>query len=336
MPLLFGSSAYFNRTRNLICLPALLSSIVACSSGADDAQNLDLHDDPVSLTSKADLVRELQIVNYFVAYGDGEVQSRSALAKAWRSSSTESKAGGMRLKAESTNCESGSDHVEEGAKSRTFTHFGVSQQVSYTRNTASNCRRTDVSGVDSITYNGTVEDGQSSSGSYTYTIAGAGSAEAEIAVEQDGALFHQSLLGVFETRLVNSAEEERQTAIYKFDHDGGSAIVGEFGKAGEPFTKTDGNGRFTVSGPYRYTSTECTGGSVLVATDSPVVVTRGYPTSGTLRFASGDDSASVTIASDNSATIRFKNGSTASISASEMRRVYDDFDTDCVLDRFDN
>lgn len=319
------------------CGLVVLSCLAACSGGGSDSPtDLVLNNDPVPLASKADIVRELQIVNYFVAYGDGEVQSRSAFAKAWRGSGTEAQSGGIRSKAESTNCESGFERSEGGSKSRSFTHFSVDQQVSYTISKASACLRRDISGVDSVTYNGTIEDGETASGGYSYTLAGANGDSAEVTVKQDGATFHQSLQGVIETRHTSSSEEEKQTATYKFDHDGGTAIVGEFGLSGEPFTKTDGGGRFTAAGPYRYTSTECPGGSVRIATDSPVVITRGYPSSGTLRFTSGDDSTSVVIASDNSATIHFKNGDTASISAAEMRRIYDEFDTECVQARFDN
>lgn len=310
----------------------LSATFVACS-GNDGDQGLQLHDGPVPLADKADVVRELRIVNYFVTYGDGEAQPGEPFSTAKRGTGREIRPKAMDAKA-AAQCESGSGNYVDGTKQRDFELFAVSAEVDYTAGTLSACRRTDVPGVDSVTYDGFSEQGAAPSGEYDYMIAGDGRTPALVTVEQDGAVFHQGVLGLVESRSTSALYEERQILRYNFDHDLDSAIVGEFGRAGTPFVETDGGGRYTVRGPYRYRSTECEGGSVSIATDSPVFIQQGYPSGGTLRFTSGTAGATVVIRSDNGATIYFANGMTDSISGAEMRQIYDDFETECVLDRF--
>lgn len=312
----------------------MAAALAACAD-SDDSAGLQLHDGPVPLAAKADVVRELRIVNYFVTYGDGEAQPGAPFSTAKRGTGREIRPKAMDAKA-AAQCESGSGNYVDGTKHRDFELFAVSAEVDYTAGTLSDCRRTDVPGVDSVTYDGFSEQGASPSGEYHYMIAGDGRTPAVVTVEQDGAVFHQGVLGLVESRSTSALYEERQILRYNFDHDLGSAIVGEFGRADTPFIETDGGGRYTVRGHYRYRSTECEGGSVSIATDSPVIIQQGYPSGGTLRFTSGAGGATVVIRSDNGATIYFASGMTDSISGAEMRQIYDDFETECVLDRFAN
>lgn len=321
--------------KKLIAGLPLVLGLGACGGGDDTDGALRLHDAPVPLIVKADVVRELGIVNYFVTFGDGEARYSDRFDASARSATPKARSEVFQAKAEAQ-CESGTGTYDQGSRLRAFELFGVSAQVDYSVGRLNNCRRTDTPGVDSITLNGVVEQGETASGEYFYQLAGEGRTPALTTVEQDGAVFRQGVLGLTEVRLTSAVLDERQVTRYTFDHDAGSAIVGEFGVAGEPFVETDGGGRYTVNGPYRYQSTECTGGSVRVATASPVVISQGHPSAGTLRFTSGTASATVVIRSDNGATIYFSDGAIDSISGDEMRRIYDDFETECVLDRFAN
>lgn len=316
-----------------VAASALSSLVLLAACGGDSERQLS--DTPVPLVTKSDVVRELRIVNYFLIYGDGEAQYGPSLADGKRRHGplprwlTRTPA-----KAEAANCDSGSGETVEGRKQRSFEFFGVSRQVDYSIGTFAACRRTDVSGVDAVTMDGVLEDGESPSGEYSYLLAGDGRKPALMTFELDGAVFHQGVRGLFEYRSTSTLYEQRQTAVFNFDHDAGSAILGEFGSSGEPFVETDGGGRYTADGPYRYNSTECEGGSVRLETVSPMVISRGYPSGGMLRFTSGTASATVVIRSDNGATVYFADGSSASITPAEMRELYDDLDTDCVRPRF--
>ena len=315
-----------------VAASALSSLLMLTACGSDSGPQLS--NAPVPLATKDDAVRELRIVNYFLVYGDGEAQYQSPFPSRKRGDRAPHRFAITPAKAETVDCESGSGSFVEGSRLRAFEFFGTSVQVDYSIGTFAACRRTDTPGVDAITFDGVFEDGESASGEYSYSLAGDGRNPALMIFEQDGAVFHQGVRGLVEHRSTRALYEERQIAVYTFDHDAGSAIVGEFGRSGEPFVETDGGGRYSADGPYRYGSTECEGGSVRLETVSPMVISRGYPSGGTLRFTSGTASATVVIRSDNGATVTFADGSSASITPAEMRELYDDLDTDCVRPRF--
>lgn len=329
------SACFQQASRRLRVIGVASVLVIAGCSGGNSEPGLQLHDAPVPLATKTDVVRELRIVNYFVTYGDGEAQYTPPFGSSKAGLDRSAWLAKARSKAEAVACESGSGSSAEGSKQRTFELYGVSRQVDYTVGTFSACRRTDTPGVDSITFDGVLESGDSTSGDYSYLLAGDGRSPSLMTFQQDGATFHQGVLGLSESRISSTLYEERKRMTFNFDHDGGSVILGEFGHSGEPFVETDGGGRYTVNGPYRYVSTECVGGSVDITTDSPLVVEQGYPRGGALRFSSGVVSATVVVRSDSSATIQFSDGTTGSISGNEMRQIYDDFETECVLNRFE-
>ena len=311
----------FHHYRTLIIL--LGASTVAAGLGCSGPKNSGVlypPDEPIALIEKADVLRELRNINYFVAFGDGEPDQSSPTGQrgSWQFSSP---MGASR--------DSGSLRSSTGFRQRDFLHFPFSGNVDYVRSVVSSCRNNSL-GPESVSLDGVYEEGTVPSREFGYQIAGENGEALMTTIVQDGVTFYQSALGTTEYRFDGSRSEVRMIARSTFSHSGGSEIVGEFGLPGLPFVETDGGGQYLVEGPYRYTSTECAGGAATVATEIPLIIDGGRLTGGRLRFRSGNTSALVEIQGDGSAIISFSRGASAYISEEELSHLYSSFDTDCV------
>lgn len=289
-------------------------------------------DDAVPLTSEQDVIRELGNINDFVGIGDGEApvgkthmgKARAGKARVARLPRRASLAKAV----ETFSCDNpdGFVDVEDSSGTRNFEHFPVARTVDITNYWYSNCRTDFEGGYD--LEDGAYETGSSSDG-YDYLLAGLGGDPFVILSRDDSTspsyYFQTAFRGLSEYRLAGGDDEARELFGFEFeDSDGRSGEVEVGRNADDTMVTIDGNGVFSIDGPYWYSTSECRGGEVRVDTLNVITFSdQGYPDGGRLRFSSGDDAVVVTINGTGSATIQFSGGASASLTLAQMQDLYD-------------
>ncbi len=298
-----------------LSLPILL--LAACGGGGGDGGL----DTPTPLSSKADVARELGNLVDFVSLGDTAGEAKSSRGTLQRIQQPGKAA---------IDCDSGSADEQTGTAQRDFALFDASRSVEFSVVSSNNCRIEGDDQSDTITFDGVTEEGSSATGAdgirYEYQVQGSNGSPASLRFETPGTneFFELSGLGVIETALSSGRTETRALVdIESSDYSGYSSTV-QIGQNGEPLTVVVAGTRVTVDGAYQYSSTECPGGSIRVATPSALTFGANfYPNGGELRLTSGDRTATVQINLDGSATVQLPDGGTETLSSSEARSIFD-------------
>ncbi|HEY1075320.1 MAG TPA: hypothetical protein VGE51_01400 [Fontimonas sp.] len=312
-----------------IALVALSTQLAACGGGGSGGTPVNT---PALLGTKDDVARELGNLIDFIALGDNIENTQSAQAT-WRPRVQSKQLNRARLAKAAVACDSGSANEETGSAVRDFELFPVSRSVEFTRRSSDNCS-SEVGDGTTITFDGVFEDGQSAAGSdglsYDYFAAGSAGSPVSLEIEADDGEFSTlSTLGVIETASDSAASETRVSVAIDATDSSGYSSMAQVGDDGDPLIATITGTRISVSGPYRYSSTLCSGGAVRVATPSELTFgVNGYPNGGELRLTAGTQTATVRINLDNSATVQLPDGSTQTISSSEARSIFDN-GSDC-------
>ena len=317
---------------------ASLALLAACSSGGGGDDGIG----PVSLSSKADVVRE--IGNFAAMQGEEPGASpasttRTSGAQRLMSRSTSPQARGNRVKgyapaAETVPCDSGTVTYEgfSGA-ARNYPLFGVTPpSTDYNVLQYRDC-------VDTYDYpwvyttDGRVEAGESAptaqTPSYSYEVLGSGSTPYTNITEDKstGERYTAQVLGRSESRDNGAVYQSREnlTASLRFTFDGDSLSmrVGA-GENGNPLVVTEDYsvGTLAVDGPIHYSSDFCAGGRVEFTTLEPL--TFGSDESGTfinggqIVIVAGGSSVTVTFQGDGGATYQFDGGASGTITRYEI------------------
>lgn len=232
-------------------------------------------------------------------------------------------------------CSSGADNIAGPlGKSRSFVYFsGVTATVTYETHNYSAC----VDG--NITYDGLLEAGANSDGSYAYAVRGSQTAvlllrttgtSGGVAVD-----IGQSQVGTVETHVAGTQTEVRAGLLSKTEQTPqssgtpsyqGALTIGVTGATFDVLSDSSGNGgngSETIAGGYSYNSTLCSGGDVAVTTPSVLLLSPAsggsYATGGTLTVTSGSSSVTYTF-SNSGATL---SGSVSgSLSSSQVQQAF--------------
>jgi hypothetical protein len=312
--------------------------LAACSGGGGNDGI-----DPVSLSTKADVIRE---IGTFEAMQGEEGAQPASSARARRSGaqrlmsrSTSSQARGRHPKsyapaAETVPCDSGSVSYEDftGA-TRNYPLFGVTPpSTDYAVLQFRDC-------VDNSYYPWTyTTDGRSESGNststaqtpaYSYEVLGSGSTPYTDAAEDKstGDRYTTQLLGRIEDRDNGAVWQSREhlTASLRstFDGDTFSMTVG-IGEDGNPMVFTDdyGVGTLAIDGPMHYSSSFCEGGRIEVTTNESLTFgsdeSGSFINGGQLVIEAGSRSVTITFQGDGGASYEFNDGDSGTITRDEI------------------
>lgn len=319
----------------LAVIPVAIALLSACgSSGGDDDDNgiPDPSTAPFAVSTKADVVTEtsnfIGLRNFVLGESDEDVDA-AALSKAKSFRSSSRKTAKVSPKAAVTeNCEGGGTYTtDEGDKSRTFRYFPqLTVNVTYFSELDRNCKET--ADGETTTYNGYYEDGYSATAvdgvSYDYAVSGRDGVPVTERTEGSGYSEYEEVLGSVETRYTATTLESR----YKFsvayrDKEGNEELAGTYvlGSDSIEFRAAYDASGATFNGPYRYSTTECAGGSGSLATVQALSFDdAGYPTAGQIRISNSNNSgtATVTFNADGSATYQLAGGATGTITRAEL------------------
>ena len=319
---------------------ASVALLAACSTGGGDDGI-----DPVSLSTKADVIRE--IGNVASMRGEGPMMQPASTAQARRSGargfmapSASGQARGSRGKGyapaaeETVPCDSGSMTYEDFIGARNYPLFGVTPpSTDYSVYQYRDC-------VDNTYYpwvetsDGRVELGYSDSTAqtpaYYYEVLGSGSTP-YVSIAEDkstGDRYTGRVLGRSESRDTGSVWQSRENLTVGFRSTFGGDIFTmdvDVGDDGNPLVITNDYSVDTlaVDGPISYSSSACEGGRVEFTTLEPM--TFGYDDSG-MRFVNGGQivieaggrSVTVTFQSDGGASYQFNDGASGTISRDEV------------------
>ncbi|MFA5938418.1 MAG: hypothetical protein WC809_03590 [Sinimarinibacterium sp.] len=312
---------------------AVVSALFVAACGGGDGQfGPPPDDDAVPLSSEQDVIRELGNINDFVGIGDGEVPvgKAAAIGKVRMGKARVarlSRRTALAKTVETFGCDNtdGFVDVEDSSGTRSFEHFPVTRAVDITNSWYSNCRTDFEDGYD--LYDGATEVGSSSDG-YDYVLAGLDGDPFVTLSRYDSTspsyYYQTAFRGLSEYRLAGGDDEARELFDIEFeDSDGRSGEVEVGRNADDTMVTIDGNGVFSIDGPYWYSTSECSGGEVRVETLNVITFSdQGYPDGGRLRFTSGGDSVLVTVSGTGGATIQFSNGGSASLTSAQMQDLY--------------
>ncbi len=201
---------------------------------------------------------------------------------------------------------------EDNPGSHVFGYFGdVSRNLTIYTDTYSGCRE------DNLTRNGVIESGTSDDGYLFYLVGGdRGYAETYSA---DGFTSLTAITGLVES-LGTEASQDLRTQNFRFAYSetGGYSASVEFGVDEIFVNVTDAAGAQSFDGDYAYTSSNCSGGLVAVATTDPLTYNGGAINGGALAFTSGSASASITFGLDGGATLQLPGGVSATATPAEV------------------
>jgi len=317
---------------------ASVALLAACSGGGGGGI------DPVSLSTKADVIREIGTFEAMQGEEPGAQPASSARARSsgvqrLMSRNTSPQGRGNRVKgyapaAETVPCDSGSVTYEDfTGVARNYPLFGVTPpSTDYGVLQYRDC-------VDNYDYpwvytsDGRVETGDSASTpqtpAYSYEVLGSGSTPYTNTSEDTstGDRYTAHLLGRTETRDNGAVYQSREnlTAGLRFTFGGDTLrmTVGA-GEDGNPLVVTDdyGNGTLAVDGPIHYSSEFCEGGRVEFTTVEPMTfgsdASGSFINGGQIMIEAGSRSVTITFQGDGGASYQFNDGDSGTITRDEM------------------
>jgi hypothetical protein len=328
------------RSAVMSCPVAFLVSVGGC--GDDEATTL-LAPPATILSSKADVQRELG--NFGAATitsgsDTGTFAARRSAAYGKRRALLSPAQFGARPRttaspkaAQTTNCATtGTETVDSGTKVRHFAFFGVERMVGWVLSVSDNCSETFANGDGTTTTfasDGAEEDGQSSD-QYYYAVLGSGNTPLTLALTEKNASgvttgqLVSSTLGSIEEFDSSVADVRIRASIDLSETAEGQTLTGSFvvGDGSPMRLTTTSDNIVTIDGPLSYETSApaCPGGSEEFATLEPIPLdSNDYPVGGVLRITSGSSSVTVTFNADGSAALAFSNGTSASMTAAEVR-----------------
>jgi hypothetical protein len=304
---------------------ALVVLLSACVESADPEVS-NVNSGSVALGSKADVLREL-----------GNITASQDIATLAQTAVSDSPSGGGQGPGKalsSGDCPQGGsyDINAAGIQGEAFDFFDVTPTVGFITVTFFECARNVENRV--LTLSGPAEagaTGDSGESDYAYAVLGTGGASLAVVTATGGgaSTLVDALIGRAEAFTQGGSLDLRLkvsdhitlTRPGQPDYNAARNV----GNADQPFRITDnGLGVRTYDGPFSYASTLCAGGTVAVETLTPLA-TSGFdaPTAGQLRLTSGESVVTMTFNEDGSATLVFADGSSATLTASEIQAARD-------------
>ncbi len=312
----------------------------ACGGGGGDGGSL-TPTTPVTLTSKADGLRELSLAlgSSGVLADFVDLPSPGATIKGGRS---------VRAKAiEQGDCSNGGTYKEEdGTKDRDFKLLNpqtLGVEVEFEIETETNCKEAYGDANNSYTdiYHGTIEDGygeHSDGAAYEYEVAGVNGRPYSIKFEErsNGQLVssgEDTYYGTIEKRYQSQRTETAISGEYTYYEKEDSQtfdVALKLGDGATPLRVTvpASNSWIAISGTYAYTSNiaSCKGGKLKVTTtpadEGGLDLADGYPDGGELKIETGSTTAIYTFADNGSANLVINGGTPIPLTAQEVRNAF--------------
>lgn len=320
--------------------PALFAAVsvalAACGGGGDHSER------SVSLSSKDDVLRELGNLSAFVDFSGISTDSMTAAASA--ASTPKARFVGSALKTlrlASANpglsakavtvhdCDSGSYSEETLTGTYTFALFdSTPRTVSIYREDNNHCVYDYEDGYRRI-YDGHYESGgytPDTGDHYSYLRFGTGSSVYRYREEWSGDSDYPSteeLQGLLERRAGDSDAEVRADDFRDhYTEPGYSAdiILGD----GELMKFLTADTGLRADGSIYYSTSACRGGTLRYTTTTPISVPQDGTAQGVLKMESGNESATITLNADGSATVQFAGGSSLTLSSDEVLAALDE------------
>jgi len=329
-------------------LPLACLMLAACGGGGgggtdDDSGSGD--DGSVSLSSEADVLREVSLLSSAVSAIDTVSGTLGASATAATASSQPlllrapaAKAQAVPAADNSEFCTGGgTDERTTGIKTRSFPYFSnLSTSVAYQVDTFGGCKRTrtDESTGDSVqvTLDGVAEAGATpnavSGADYRYLIVGTGGTPLQAVVDAEaGAKLSFKLLGTEEIKSTDILVTVGSILALDFN----ASVLGQ-SRSGEIelgsgttafyFASSQTSTAYSLDGPYAYHTSNCEGGAALA--DTTVNLTTAsdgdssYINGGTLKLSTTSAAVTVVFNGDGSASYQFQNGSSGTLTRAEL------------------
>ena len=314
---------------------AALLALAACGGGGAGGN------EPISLESKTDALRELGVATAALTELPDPLPAAPAVAEAKRLGELPDFG-----RADGQCGEEGTSVLSPGTKTRNFTLLQAplsAVNVSFSREVSTNCMsvaEAPVPRTGTLRYNGVFEQGSSATlgdGSRVgYITDGQGSnGYLAIYLQRLGTALIDTQIGTafgtIEKRVASDGATDL-SAVYGYSYDredntGNSPVrsfsVVQLGKSGLPFRKLEAGPDISLNGPYTYSTTGCAGGEVMVTTEETLKRDDGGEyVDGKLRLAIGQRFAVFDFNAEGGATLNL-NGTTQVLTPTEVQAVLD-------------
>jgi hypothetical protein len=323
----------------------LMVGLSACGGGGGGSA---LDNDDVPLTSKADVLREIEVLDDatdFIAASSpppvvtaptpGLIAQLLALLGLGGRTTTPDPETPQAAGTTSISCSGGGTLVDDvGNKNRDFPYYSATQiSVNFDHATSANCVQTttaDSGATTTVSANGQLESGHSLAGAdgpvYNYLVAGNDGTPVTTTISTTSSgttttTGPRTLLGTEEDRATDTTKSTAQLVAITYDNG-----TFNFGQGTTPFmTEQDvSSGALQLTGAYAHTSTSCSGGQAYVTTSTPITSASDdvgtYLTAGAIKIATSGSSATITFFPDGSATYTLANGQTGQITRAEIQQ----------------
>lgn len=311
-------------------------TLAACGGGGGSSEH------NVSLSSKDDVLREIGNLSAFVDFSgitnDAMAAAASAasapkarfVGSALKTLRLASANPGLSAKAVTVHdCDSGSYSEETLTGTYTFALFdSTPRTVSIYREDNNHCIYDYEDGYREI-YDGHYESGgytPNTGDRYSYLRLGTGSSVYRYREEWSGNSGYPSteeMQGLLERRAGDSDAEVRADDFRDHYTEPGYSADITLGD-GELMRLLIADTGLRADGSIYYSTSVCRGGTLRYTTTTPISVPQEGTAQGVLKMESGNESATITINADGSATVQFGNGNSLTLSASEVLAALDE------------